>query len=498
MRSLNDLNFKYKISILPAMFIVVLIGILVALFVVNNKNKRILNNIEKTYVPNLELSYKLEMEMKNLQRDFQDAVGSADADKLESTKAEYSEIDSLIRYAIKRESNSDTALNSFKEIFQSYFELAHSTSKKMMQGNVDNETSTAIQKMVSKYQEINGLLIRIKSESKSKMSEMFYSEQENQKAVWKIFWICFLMILVVIISFSIQIGNIMVPPLQEFASSLILLSDGNLNITVDKKHLSREDEIGSIYKSLNLLVKKLSEVVSEVTADIEAMSSASRELKETACLLSDGATSQASAIEEISSTMEEMVSSIQQNSDNAKHSETTTQQISEKIKFINDSSGKSTESIKVIARKITIIDEIAFQTNLLALNAAVEAARAGDHGKGFAVVAAEVRRLAERSRVAGLEIDQISKTSVSVTEDAGKRLNEMMPEMANTLKLVQEITSASMEQSSSAESVNTTLQALNEIAQSNSSTSEELAANSELLSSKAESLKSQIGYFKFN
>ena len=148
--------------------------------------------------------------------------------------------------------------------------------------------------------------------------------------------------------------------------------------------------------------------------------------------------------------MEEMVANIQQNTDNAQEAEKISQKVNEGVNKVGFAAQESLSSIKNIAEKIGIINDIAFQTNILALNAAVEAARASEQGRGFAVVAAEVRKLAERSKVAADEIVALSTKSVNVTENASQLMEALIPEIERTAKLVQEIAAASMEQSSGA------------------------------------------------
>jgi methyl-accepting chemotaxis protein len=152
-------------------------------------------------------------------------------------------------------------------------------------------------------------------------------------------------------------------------------------------------------------------------------------------------------------------------------------------------------AMKEIASRISIIEEIARQTNMLALNAAIEAARAGEHGKGFAVVAAEVRRLAERSQKAAGEINQLSSSTVKISEKAGEMLEKLVPNIQKTAELVKEISAACNEQSTGAEQINSALQQLQMVIQQNASAAEEVASTSEELSGHADGLTGTINFF---
>lgn len=309
---------------------------------------------------------------------------------------------------------------------------------------------------------------------------------------------CYILIIIGILSaltISIFIVKSIHKAIKNASSIVSKLSEGDLTVEI---YATNKDEIGNLLDDLKKMIGKFKNVISYVNSASDNIVAASQELSSSSQQMSEGATEQAAATEEVSSSMEEMVANVQQNTDNAQQTEKIALKASEDALEGSIAVNQAGISMKSIANKISIISDIARQTNILALNAAVEAARAGEQGRGFAVVAAEVRKLAEKSQLAAIEINELSQSSVSIAEKSGKLLDQMVPNIQHTAKLVEEISASSMEQNLGAGQINNALQQLNQVTQQNAATSEEMAASAEELSSQADQLKEIISFFKFD
>ncbi len=270
------------------------------------------------------------------------------------------------------------------------------------------------------------------------------------------------------------------------------LAEGDLSASIN---IDQKDEIGEMSRALNIMGNKLNEVITEIIKGADSISAAGHEVSSTSMVISEGASQQAANVEEVSSTMEEMVSNIELNTDNARNTEVISEKAHHGMQGVYENTHLSVESIHSIVQKIKIINDIANQTNILSLNASVEAARAGAQGKGFAVVAEEVRKLAEVSKQAAIEIASLSNESMNVVGKAGEQVGELAPEIEKTTQLIQEIAASSMEQLKGAEQVNASIVELNTLTQQNASSSEELAASAQELSSQADNLNKVVKFF---
>ena len=247
----------------------------------------------------------------------------------------------------------------------------------------------------------------------------------------------------------------------------------------------------------------LEKIVTEIQQGSSIISEISQEASSTSQLMSEGANENSVSVDDVNDAINEMFEVIRLNNEHASETEKVSTTALNDINLVKEKSIDAISANNLIGEKIKIINDIAFQTNLLALNAAVEAARAGEHGKGFAVVAAEVRKLAEKSRIAADEIVNIVDNSISLNQEAGKLLEDTLPNIEKTAQLIKEITASGLEQNNNANQVNIAIQKVSQISQKNAHASGKLASSSEELAEQASSLNQLISFFnvrskKFN
>ena len=316
--------------------------------------------------------------------------------------------------------------------------------------------------------------------------------QEPKKVFFNAILVGFVGLVLLFIIIYFIAGKISAPIVKgvNFARTI---STGNLNSSLNIK---QNDEIGDLAESLTMMASRLTTILSEIIQSSDTITDSSLELLESSVKLADGANNQAASSEEISTSMELMMSHIQQNTRNAQETEKIAIKAAVGMQVGNESTKALIQSMNNIVQKISIVGEIAKQTNLLAINAAIEASRYGIQGKGFGVVAAEIKKLAERSQLAAKEINELSSKGLLQAQETGTKLLEIIPDIEHTANLVKQIAKSSLEQKMSSEEINQGIQQLNMVTQQNAESSFELSVNSKSISGHAKNLKKLISYFK--
>lgn len=340
--------------------------------------------------------------------------------------------------------------------------------------------------------------------------------------------------------------------LQKGIREVQKVADGELGSPIEEKLLKRNDEVGDLAKAIDTLQKALQNIVSKIAQSTDNIKMAANELGVTAkdtnytmkqvedavSSISENITEQAKSTktttdnivlmgDQIGRTSEE-VGLLNQNADVMRKSSEQASYTIQQLRQIND---KVKESINTITRQtnltnesaqkiqaaIGIISSIAEETNLLSLNASIEAARAGESGRGFAVVASQIQKLAEQSNSSSCEIEEITNTLISNSDEAVEIMRQVheiidsqsqnmsdtenivskvMDGINTSLEKIEKIEYATEQLESSRNRIVETVEGLSDIAEQNAASTEETFAQTSQVSNTFEQIEAKADQLK--
>ncbi|MEI7435409.1 MAG: methyl-accepting chemotaxis protein [bacterium] len=274
-------------------------------------------------------------------------------------------------------------------------------------------------------------------------------------------------VMLLAIGLALLIGTAIAKPINKIIAVAKVISEGNLAeagqaIEAMQPSMRRktQDEPSLLFAAVSLMTQRLASLVGQVQRSSVQLVSTATEIaaashQQEAAVTEFGAstTEVTAAVKEISATSQELVRTMQDVkiasakteglADTGRAGltgmEGSMRQLAEATSAISARLAVINEKANAINSMVTTITKVADQTNLLSLNAAIEAEKAGEYGLGFSVVAREIRRLADQTAVASLEIDQtVREMQTSVTAGV-MEMDKFTGEVTQGVQAVSEI-----------------------------------------------------------